>query len=241
MSHSINAVTGALIDNLENAGKVFPYNSAAVPTPIASLRVITKTFKQSKEMKAKGEAAKPNVMVRIPTAHITTEIVIARAAELAPFVVSYLQGVESKGIEDYLARGGLQVFLNTLTLDKVIGQMEEAGQSGLNGEQITSWFEDAISVQLATLLTTKLGLPPEQQEPSEEQKGKIITIIDSYLSSFVSLASGKTMMNVEQRGKLAKCLELTGAVDTVLGAKFLSRFDKMEAKEKEALDGLGDL
>ena len=90
------------------------------------------------------------------------------------------------------------------------------------------------------VLASKLDCD-DPSELTDEQGSKIKQVIESYLSQFISLASGKTMLPVAQRDRLAKCLEITGADTSALGIRFTSRFAKMAAKEVEALASLGDL
>lgn len=229
----------AVIDSLETAGTFFPYNSAAAPAELPSLRVITATYKQTAAMKAKGKEARNNVYVRVPTAHLTLDAITARIEELAPYILSYLQGVEDEGIRKYHKEGGIQVFTDTLSLDKIIATLEESGNTGLSGEVITSWFTDSVAPSLLRILAAKMGTDVENL--TLEQESKVAAVTQSYLDSFISLASGKTMMSADQRAKLEKCMVLTSSGDTMLGNKFIARFYKMEEKEREALNSLGDL
>ncbi len=237
---SIDAVTGALIDNAESAGNFFPYLSNATPSELPGLRTVVKTYKQSKAMKASGTVAAPNVYVRIPTAHITVQTVTDSIAELAPYIVSYLQGLEDTTIQNYHAKGGLHVFISTLTLAKVLADLEDSGTSGLNGEMITEWFTESVAPNLVVLLGSKLGQSDFELLTDDEQS-KIKQVISSYLDSFISLASGKTILSEVARIKLAKCMQLTDSDTTTLGTKFSARFAKMAEKEQEAAAALGDL
>lgn len=232
--------TAALVDNKDNVGNVFPYNSAAVPAEISGLRIIAKTFKQSEKMKADGKEAKQNVYCRVPTAHITVETVTERIEDLAPFIVLYLQGIEDKAIQEYMAKDGLRVFTDTLSIDKCIASLEEAGNTGLNGEQIITWFDDTMATALLLILVGKLGYETYNDLP-DLVAAKVTADIQAYLDIFVSLASGKTHLTEPQRNKLTRCLELTGADTSSLGVRFIARFNKMAQKEQDSLDSLGDL
>jgi len=223
----------------ESAGKFFPYNSAVVPTSLPALRTVVATYKQTAAMKAKGIDARNNVYVRVPTSHLTTEVITEQIEVLAPFIVSYLQGVEDETIRKYHKDGGTQVFTNTLSLDKILSVLEDAGATGLNGEQITEWFTTSIAPTLLQVLSAKMNVVPG--ELTEEQESKIMQVIQSYLDTFISLASGKTQLVVAQRARLAKCLEVTATDTSALGMRFIARFAKMAQKEADALNSLGDL
>ena len=230
----------AMVDTgLDTAGKFFPYNSAVVPTTLAGLRVITATYKQTAAMKAKGIDARNNVYVRVPTSHLTVEAVTEQIEVLAPFIVSYLQSVEDDSIRKYHKDGGTQVFIDTLSLGKVLATLEDQGTTGLNGEQITEWFTESVAPTLLEVLAGKMNTIVS--ELSLEQESKAMQVIQSYLDTFISLASGKTLLVVAQRERLAKCLEVTATDTSALGMRFIARFAKMEQKEADALNSLGDL
>jgi len=137
-----------------------------------------------------------------------------------------------------MAKDGLRVFTDTLSIAKCITTLEDAGATGLNGEQITVWFTDTIAVPLYTVLFDKVQ-DGSTTPLTEAGEAKIATAIQSYLDMFISLASGKTQLIEKQRTQLAKCLELTGADESSLGVRFIARFAKMAQKEQEALDSLG--
>lgn len=225
---------------IETAGQFFPYN-AVVGTPVAptGFRQVTVNYKQTAAMKLKQVAARENVYVTVPADHISVAQVVENIETLAPFVSAYLSSVEDSSIRAYHKDGGTQVFIETLSLAKILETIEESGSS-INGEQITEWFTDSCAGALLNVLAEKLG----EEDPAnltDEQGSKVKQVINSYLAQFISLASGKTMLPVAQRDRLAKCLEITGADTSAMGIRFTSRFAKMATKEEEALASLGDL
>ena len=224
----------------ETAGQFFPYNSVeGTPAAPTGYRQVTCNYKQTAAMKAKGTEAKPNVYVTVPNDHVSIAQVIENIETLAPFVSAYLSSVEDSTIRAYHKDGGTQVFTETLTLAKILETIEES-HSSINGEQITEWFTEACASKLLVILANKLGTD-DPAELTEEQGAKVKQVIESYLAQFISLASGKTMLQVAQRVALAKCLKLTDADTSPMGIRFTSRFAKMEKKETEALASLGDL
>lgn len=224
----------------ETAGQFFPYNAVAgTPAAPQGFRQVTVNYKQTAAMKLKKEDARPNVYVTVPADHISVTQVIENIETLAPFVSAYLSSVEDSTIRAYHKDGGTQVFVETLTLAKILETIEETGSS-INGEQITEWFTEACAGSLLNVLAEKLGAE-DAASLSDEQQAKVKQVINSYLAQFISLASGKTMIQEAQRVRLAKCLEITGANTSAMGIRFISRFAKMATKEQEALESLGDL
>lgn len=225
---------------IETAGQFFPYN-AVTGTPAAptGFRQVTINYKQTAAMKLKGTAARENVYVTVPASHISVSQVIENIETLAPFVSAYLSSVEDSGIRAYHKDGGTKVFTETLTMAKILETIEETGSS-INGELITDWFTDSVAESLLNVLASKMGVE-DAYSLDKEQQAKAEQVIESYLAQFISLASGKTMLPVAQRERLAKCLTVTGADTSALGIRFTGRFAKMAEKEAEALASLGDL
>ncbi len=225
---------------IETAGQFFPYNAVAgTPAAPTGFRQITVNYKQTAAMKVKKVDARENVYVTVPADHISVAQVIENIETLAPFVSAYLSSVEDTTIRAYHKDGGTQVFTDTLSLAKILETIEETGSS-INGEQITEWFTDSCAGSLLNVLAEKLGAE-DAANLTAEQQSKVKQVIESYLAQFISLASGKTMLPVAQRDRLAKCLEITGADTSAMGIRFTSRFAKMATKEAEALASLGDL
>ncbi len=223
----------------DSAGTFFPYNAiAGTPAAPVGFRQVTVNYKQTAAMKLKQTAARANVYVTVPADHISVAQVIENIETLAPFVSAYLSSVEDSTIRAYHKDGGTQVFTETLTMAKILETIEETGSS-INGEQITEWFTEACAVSLLTVLSSKID--PEEKGLTDDQQSKVKQVIESYLAQFISLASGKTMIQEAQRVRLAKCLQITGSDTSPMGIRFISRFAKMATKEKEALESLGDL
>ena len=225
---------------IETAGQFFPYSTiAGTPAAPTGFRQVTVNYKQTASMKLKKVAAKENVYVTVPADHISVAQVVENIETLAPFVSAYLSSVEDSTIRAYHKEGGTQVFTETLTLAKILETIEETGSS-INGEQITEWFTEFVAESLLNVLADKMGAE-DAYSLDKDQKSKAEQVIQSYLAQFISLASGKTMLPIAQRDRLAKCLEITGADTSAMGIRFTSRFAKMATKEAEALASLGDL
>ncbi len=228
------------IDDGKSLGVYFPYDSQLPIAEFEGTRVLTICYKQTAAMKAKGIAAKGNVYTRLPIAHLTETAVVENAARLAPYVVAYLQGIENTFVSSYHKDGGINFHTDSLSLDRILNHLEESGSGGaMDTAAIREWFSEHLAESITTTLAGKLGTAVA--DLSEEQQAKIATILEGYLGAFVSLASGKTQMVEAQRARLRHALDITETANTLMGKRFLARFDRMDAKEKEALGSLGDL
>jgi len=237
---TMTATTSA--DSSNTLGEFHAYDSQLPIAEITGTRVVTCCYKQTAAMKKAGKDARSNMYVRIPTAHITEDTIKEQLNDCLPFIVEYFRSVETDTIRKYHKDGGQKVYTETLTLSKVLATLEEQGTGGhIDSEQITAWFTDSVAPALIDHLAAKLGMDTETLQGDDGAMSKVSEVVNGYLTAFISLASGKTQMLAEQRDRLAKCMSLTGSTDTAMGERFTKRFEKMAAKEAEALEALGDL
>jgi len=223
-----------------NNGEWRDYDSQLPIADKDGTRVVTVCYKQTAAMKASGKDARNNVYTRIPTPHLTEATVVDAASELAPFVLAYLRSVEDETIRKAHKDGQSSIYCEGLSLAKLMGTLEEAGNGGsIDAEQITEWFTTNMSERITQLICDKLDTDPS--DLTGESLAKVSAVVDGYLSAFISLASGKTQMPVAQRTRLATAMEVCSVTDTLMGQRFTKRFAKMLAKEEEALSALGDL
>lgn len=213
----------------EKLGEFKPYDALNVPAEIEGTRIVKCLYKADKD----GKKKRDNVYVRVPTAHITEDVVSDNVDKLAEYVVTFLQEIEDKGIKKAHATDQTQIYTDYLSLEKVIEALEESEAGArLNGEKIKVWFAENLEETLSLVVMDKLGIV---DTPTEEQASKVLAIVDAYRTKFASLASGKTMFKEADRLALIKAIGICEAGETLLGRKFITRLEGMTEKEKDAL------
>jgi hypothetical protein len=218
----------------ENLGDFKAYDSQLTIAEIKHTRIVKCLYKAVKN--AAGNLVDSKFVssyVRIPTKHLSEEHIIANIAELAPYVLSYLQGIEDAMIKDSHKAGLGRVYCEGLSLAKLIEKLEESDSSSrLTKEKIELWFDDVIQDALGAKFAAKMGL---SENSSEQELEKLELILNAYKAKFSSLAGGKTFI------KEADCLAMIAVItnceaeETSLGARFIVRLEKMNMKEEDLL------
>jgi len=181
----------------------------------------------------KGERQNKNSYVRIPCKHLTEELIVGRINELSPYVLTWLQSLEDAAIKELHKNDVLNVYCESLSLDKIIEKLEESELGArLNAAKIESWFAAALEPQLAEAFATRLGL---NEDSSEAELQKLENVLAAYKGKFVSLASGKTFIKQEDCNAMIRCIETCGAADSLLGKRFIARLNNMQTKENDLL------
>lgn len=184
----------------------------------------------------RGENAKKlsNQYCRVPTKHLTLDVVKANFEKLAPFVLDMLQAEEDKLIKNDHKNGALRIYTEYLSLDKILSSLEENSTNGrLNGEQITEWFESKLQDILMLTLAEKLNLDPDNNIDSS----KLVMLCNTFKNRFVSLASPKTILQDSEREQLLKALSLLDDQD-IIASKLSNRIETMKTKVADAVMGL---
>lgn len=207
-------------------GQFLPYDSQLSIKDIDGTRIVKCLYQISAKS---GDKVRENVYVRVPTKHITEEIVATEIAKLAGYVVTYLQEQESLAIKADHKAGATQVFTNFLTLEKVIEALEvkEAG-ARLNKEKIGEWFSAELADNLEILFSDKIG----EVDGAEE---KVAAVLNAYKLKFESLAGGKTFIKEQDCEAMVQIIKASEAEQSFIGARFIARLEGMRNKEEEVL------
>lgn len=209
----------------EKFGEYKPYDSQLPIAEIAGSRVVKCLYQKS--------SSQASSYVRVPTKHLTEELILERIAELTPYVLTFLQDVEDSMIKADHKAGLLSVYTESLSLDKLIERLEAAEQGArLNKEKIEAWFDDCIAEDLVTFFAAKMNI---SNEPTEDELAKLALVLGAYKKKFASLASGKTFIKEADCIAMAKVIQECGAGDSLIGSRFIARLDKMSQKEEDLL------
>lgn len=213
----------------ETLGTPKPYDSQLPIADIDGTRIVKCLYQKVKG----GAAARNNTYYRIPVAHLTEELVVARITELSPYVLSYLQELEDKEIKEYHKKGGIAVRVDSLSLDKIIEALEvsEAG-ARLNKEKIEAWFVAELQDNLAVAFAEVMGL---DERSTEEELNKLEMVLAAYKAKFASLAGGKTYIKEDDCKAMIAVVCKAGAQDSLLGKRFIARLEGMKNKEDDLL------
>ncbi len=206
-----------------------PYDSQLPVPELKGYRTVKVIYRENK---ATGKKAGETSYIRIPD-YITEQAVADKLEVFMPYFVSYLQGQEDEIIKELHKNGATEVKPETLTLDAILGQLENSQQSvRLNSEKIVEWFRDNVADKLADAVAAKLGV---SDEPTEAELEKLVNIVSVYEKKLASLASPKTAYRPEEAEMLQKALEVTGGKDTVVGNRFYKRLEDMKTKTPDDL------
>ncbi len=217
----------------EVLGKFKAYDSQLPVAEITGTRIVKCLYQVSPKT---GRKVQENSYVRLPTKHLTEEHVVSRIAELSPYVLVWLQGLEDIAIRDLHKKGGLTVYTEGLSLDKVIEALEVSSQgSRLNKESIEAWFTLEVEPNLAELFADKMGI---DEEASEAELEKLELVLAAYKAKFASLASGKTFIKEDDCLAMIKVVEEAGADETLIGTRFVARLNKMQERTDNLLMSL---
>lgn len=223
----------ALAEQGEVLGQYKPYNSQIELPEIAGTRTVKVLYRNDPKLPAKDQ--KQSVYVRIPSGHITEQVVAANIAELAPHVVTWLQGLEDAAIKEEHKSGLLSVYTEKLTLAALIEALESAPENAgrLTKEKVETWFGEVIEGNLALLFADKLGI--DVAAAGEAELVKLSAVLNAYKGKFAALASPKVFIKPEERAAMIKVINECGAAEDSLGARFILRLEKMDTKQEEVL------
>lgn len=232
LTHSIGLESQTTLEALgEVLGEWKPYDSALPIAEIEGTRIVKCLYKADSE----GKRTHDSVFVRIPSRHITEEIVVEQIVELAPYLVSYLQEWEDRSIKKAHRNNESKIYTEYLSLQKVIDMLEESEQGArLNKEKISAWFSLSISESLLVLFTEKMGIT-NLDMITTEQETRLTLVMDAYLKKFCSLASGKTFLKAPDRIAMIGVIEKCDAQNTLIGKRFISRLENMEERQEDML------
>lgn len=236
-NHSSLAATTMERDNTleqlgETLGEFKPYDAQLTIPEISGTRIVKCLYQTSSKT---GKKVAENSYVRVPTKHLTEELVVAKISELVPYAVSWLQGIEDAGIKHNHSRGMLTVHTQLLSLDLLIEKLEE-NETGarLNKEKIEAWFTSEMERSLVLLACDKMGIN-DDATASTEQIAKLDIVLNAYKAKFASLAGGKTYIKPEECQSMISVITKCEADTSLLGSRFVARLTKMMDKEDEML------
>ena len=214
----------------EELGKFKAYDNQLTIAEIEGTRIVKCLYQANKE----GVKLADNSYVRIPTTHLTEELIVNRVAELTPYILSYMQSIEDLAIKNDHKAGGLSVYTENLSIDKIVEALEssEAG-SRLNKEKIEAWFTAEVESPLSELFAAKLGI--DLASPDETKLIKLEQVLTSYKAKFASLASGKTYIKEDDCAAMISVVESVGADKSLIGCRFVARLGKMMTKVDDTL------
>lgn len=214
----------------EKLGEWKAYDAQLPLAEIKGTRIVKALYQTNKET---GKKVQENAYVRIPTKHLTEEKLVARITELSPCVLSWLQEQEALSLRADHKKGQLNVFCANLSIDALIVRLEESEAGArLNKEKIEVWYDVNIMEPLTVLFAGKMNI---SENASEEQLIKLELVLVAYKAKFASLASGKVYI------KEADCLAMIAVItnceaqDSLLGARFISRLEKMQTTKDDLL------
>ncbi len=218
----------------EKMGAFKAYDSQLPVAELAGTRIVKCLYQERTSGKYKGTKIAENSYTRIPTTHLTEEVVIERIAELAPYVLLYLQGIEDSIIKKYHAAGGTQVYIAGLSLDSLIEHLEESSAgSRLNKEKIGAWFDDCLADSLTVLFAAHLNIT---EDSTEGELQKLETVLAAYKAKFESLASGKVYLKEPDCQAMIKVIDASeDAASSAIGKRFKLRLTKMNEVKEDLL------
>ena len=229
--YSDSVTMNSELDKLgESLGSFKPYDSQLPIADISGTRIVKCLYQKSTTT---GLKVKENHYTRIPTKHLTEQHIVNRISELSNYVLSYLQDEEDKQIKDLHKRGGLKVYTETLSMDKIIEALEMASVSNrLTKEVIEAWFKSDVEDNLAVLFAAKMGIT---EESSDDDVNKLNLVINAYKLKYASLAGGKTFIKETDCNAMIKVITDCEAQDSILGSRFIVKLENMKKKEDEVL------
>ena len=211
------------------------YDSQLAIPEVAGSRVVKCLYKTDTKT---GKKAGTNSYIRIPTSHLSEQLIADKIAELAPHVLSFLRLEEDKSIKELHKKGTLNIHIAALSLDKIIESLEESSVSGrMTSADIEKWFDDYLVSNLADLFATKMNINAEVA--SELELEKLHMILDAYKKKFASLASPKASFIPDDCSALIKVIRTVFTEgENIIGNRFIARLEKIAAKGNDTLMSL---
>lgn len=215
----------------EKLGQWKLYDSQLTLAEVTGTRIVKALYQVNKKT---GKKLQENSYCRIPTKHLTEEIIVDRVTELSPFILEWLQEVESLMIREEHSKGSLQVFTEYLSLDKLISHLEEKQLSGrLNKDKISAWFTDYLLDELALKFAARLQITGES---SELELAKLDAVLAAYKAKFELLASPKVFLKEEDCLAMITVIQsCEKAAGSLLGKQFITKLQGMNKKQDDLL------
>lgn len=215
----------------EKLGEFKAYDSQLAIPEITGTRIVKCLYQKSTKT---GEKLRDNSYVRVPTKHLTEEYIVSKIADLSPYVLTWLQGLEDSMIKKSHAKGSLSVYTPSLSLDKIVDMLEESEAGArLNKEKIEAWFTEYLEISLADKFALKLGI---NESSTDEELMRLELVLNAYKAKFASLAGGKAFIKEEDCiAMIAVISSVEEARESLLGRRFISRLEGMKTKTDELL------
>lgn len=215
----------------EKLGEFKAYDSQLPLADITGTRIIKCLYQKNPNT---GTKAQENSYVRIPTKHLTEELILKEIASLTPHILTWLQNLEDVAIKDSHKNGLLNVFCDGLSLDSLVEKLEESNDgSRLNKEKVEKWFTDHLEEALAEKFLVKMGVDLELA--SDKDLAKLEQVLTAYKAKFASLASPKCFIQEADCVAMINVIKSCEAETSLLGSRFVTRLTKMQEKEEDLL------
>lgn len=223
----------------EKIGAFKPYDAQLNIPEITGLRTVKVMYRFKDEKKRD----KVNSYVRVPNRHLSEESVLARIDDLLPHLINLLETTEDGMIKDLHSKGQMNVYPESLTIDKLIEVLEESSNSGrLSKEIIGNWFNEFLSDSLTNAFAEKLGLALDDEaiesldEVGMEKLAKLERIINVYKDKLESLASPKVFLKEEdQTALLSMFTKIPNILENSVGRRLHNRISNMKNKQEDDL------
>lgn len=208
------------------------YDSQMAIPEVEGTRIVKCLYKT---MEGK-EKTRESAFLRVPCDHLNIDLISSRFAEIAPYVLEFLQSKEDELIKEEHKKGADSFYIKKLSFDLLLAHLENSETGGrLNKEMIVQWFSENMETFLIEGFATKMGIDIETCEDSVKL-GKIAVIINAYKEKFISLSSGRTLLKAEDKAALiAILIKNEQAAKTVIGSRLLNKLEKMEDKTADLL------
>lgn len=231
-SNSSNSVFNNEIFSENGMQKFQPYHNQLAIPEIPKTRIVKCLYKN---MEGK-EKTRESAFLRVPTIHLTEEIIKERFDEISSYVLEFMREKEDELIKEEHKKGADSFYVKKLSFDLLLSHLENSESNGrLNKEKITEWFSENMEAFLLVGFAQKMGIDINQCEDEAKLK-KLFMIVSAYKEKFVSLSSGRTLLSAEDKNALiAVLLKNEQAAKTILGSRFLTRLEKMEEKSADLL------
>lgn len=216
----------------EALGEFKPYDSQLDIVEITGTRILKLLYQVNAKTKTKIQE---NAYVRLPTKHLTEEVVKANIDVLAVHVVKFLQEVEDKTIRADHAKGLLSVYTESLGISNLIESLETSNEgTRLTKDKIAEWFDAEILESLSLLFMDKMGVE-DIDAISKQDESKILTILAAYKDKFQHLANPRHVFEDTDKLALIGVIEKCGAQNSSLGGRFMQKL-KEAPKETVGLE-----
>jgi hypothetical protein len=231
-ANSSSGSSGSSVFADNGMSKFQAYDSQMAIPEVEGTRIVKCLYKT---MEGK-EKTRESAFLRVPCDHLNIELISSRFAEIAPYVLEFLQSKEDELIKEEHKKGVDSFYIKKLSFDLILAHLENSETGGrLNKEVIVSWFKDNMETFLIEGFAQKMGIDIETCD-DEVKLGKIAAIINAYKEKFISLSSGRTLLKAEDKAALiAILIKNEIAAKTVIGSRLLNKLEKMEDKTADLL------